>query len=180
MSDESHKVLLTDEDIKSIIVGLKGNPLMVNTAAYLDQVLKESVATDDIKRLWSKVTNDIQLNPEERAVHILNVYRNFYYTEIYDNERGIIAQAINEILPRYMKAKKAATYENICEVAKKVELHIADINSYDTEDLTPPWEDDKDNEYTNYICNVIEYAGLLAASTIIDEWRELNNGQGNS
>jgi hypothetical protein len=55
----------------------------------------------DIKDVFTK-TFDERLSEEEKAVKILNVYRNFYYMEGNDSERGIIANAINTILPDYV------------------------------------------------------------------------------
>lgn len=37
------------------------------------------------------------------SVDILNYYRNLYYTESVDTEKGILAWAINDILPKYVK-----------------------------------------------------------------------------
>ena len=46
------------------------------------------------------------LGKEEKALRILNTYRNYFYKEG-NCERGIIAQAINELLPRYCHLKES-------------------------------------------------------------------------
>jgi hypothetical protein len=43
------------------------------------------------------------LTEQERAVKVLNAFRNFYYIEGNTSEQGIIANAINTILPDYTK-----------------------------------------------------------------------------
>jgi hypothetical protein len=43
------------------------------------------------------------LSEEQRAVKILNIYRNAYYQDGNNTERGIIANAIKAILPEYVK-----------------------------------------------------------------------------
>jgi len=42
---------------------------------------------------------------EKRAVRILNAYRNFYYNDGNSTERGIIANALDIILPEYVDMK---------------------------------------------------------------------------
>jgi hypothetical protein len=66
-----------------------------------------SLENDRIKEAYSKIVNqeDPCLTQEEKALNILNIYRNFYYKEG-DCEKGIIAQAINELLPRYGRLKE--------------------------------------------------------------------------
>lgn len=40
------------------------------------------------------------------SVEILNWYRNLYHTENENTERGIMARAINDILPEYIRLKE--------------------------------------------------------------------------
>ena len=48
-----------------------------------------------------KTSQDIK-NPAE----ILNWYRNLYHSESENTERGIMARAINDILPEYIRLKE--------------------------------------------------------------------------
>ena len=48
-----------------------------------------------------KTSQDIK-DPAE----ILNWYRNLYYAENENTERGIIARAINDVLPEYIRLKE--------------------------------------------------------------------------
>ena len=57
-----------------------------------------------IKKAYEKMANE-NLSREERALKILNIYRNFYYQDLDSTEHGIIANAINEILPNYVNSK---------------------------------------------------------------------------
>ena len=43
------------------------------------------------------------LTTKQKTLEILNIYRNFYYTDGNNTERGIIANAINDILPDLLK-----------------------------------------------------------------------------
>lgn len=54
------------------------------------------------------------------AVEKLNHYRNYYHTDGDNTEAGVIADAINEILPEYVRMKDAATSANPMAVIKKV------------------------------------------------------------
>ena len=40
------------------------------------------------------------------SVEILNWYRNLYHAENENTERGIMARAINDILPEYIRLKE--------------------------------------------------------------------------
>lgn len=40
------------------------------------------------------------------AIEQLNLFRNLYYTDGNDTEKGIIANALNEILPMYVKLRE--------------------------------------------------------------------------
>ena len=44
-------------------------------------------------------------------VEILNWYRNLYYAENENTERGIMARAINDILPEYIRLKEETNKE---------------------------------------------------------------------
>lgn len=46
-----------------------------------------------------------KLEPKD-APNILNWYRNLYYKEELTTERGIVADALNDILPDYVKQKE--------------------------------------------------------------------------
>ena len=56
------------------------------------------------------------------AVEKLNKYRNCYYTDGDNTEAGVVADAINEILPEYVALKSAATINpmKIIEKARKI------------------------------------------------------------
>lgn len=56
------------------------------------------------------------------AVEKLNKYRNYYYTDGDNTEAGVIADAINEILPEYVALKSAATLNpmKIIEKARQI------------------------------------------------------------
>ena len=44
---------------------------------------------------------EIQKNKIIAPLQILNLYRNFYYTENSNTERGIVARAINDLFMEY-------------------------------------------------------------------------------
>jgi len=46
------------------------------------------------------------MNSEE----VLNLYRNMYYAEPDTTERGIVARAINDILPKYVSNKSTGEW----------------------------------------------------------------------
>lgn len=56
----------------------------------------------------------------------LNLYRNLYYNDGYATERGIIANAINDILPKY-HSQKEEIEELEAEIDKQYEQAKADI-----------------------------------------------------
>jgi hypothetical protein len=59
--------------------------------------MEENRIKNEYKKLFGK-----NLSKKQRAVAILNVYRNFYYMEGNETDQGIIANAINDILPEYV------------------------------------------------------------------------------
>lgn len=48
---------------------------------------------------------------EQKSVSILNAFRNKYYTDGNSTENGIVANAIDEILPEYVRLKRENTQE---------------------------------------------------------------------
>ena len=55
------------------------------------------------------------------AAEILNYYRNLYYAEAQVTERGIVANAINDILPEYARQQADA----IREFAERISFKLA-------------------------------------------------------
>ena len=70
---------------------------------------------DRIKNEFEKLFNK-GLTTKQKTLKILNVYRNFYYTDGNNTERGIIANAINDILPDLVKLieEKKLDYSDTC------------------------------------------------------------------
>ncbi len=57
------------------------------------------------------------------SVEILNLYRNWYYQEGMNTEQGVVAAAINEILPthtRFLKAQQLAYEGKFNESIKRI------------------------------------------------------------
>ena len=57
------------------------------------------------------------------ALEILNLYRNRYYQEGMNTEHGIVAAAINEVLPvhtRFLKAQREAYEGKFNEAIKRI------------------------------------------------------------
>ena len=57
------------------------------------------------------------------ALEILNLYRNWYYQEGMNTEHGVVAAAINEILPthtRFLKAQQEAYEGKFNEAIKRI------------------------------------------------------------
>ena len=59
---------------------------------------------DSIKISYERLCEE-GLYGKQLSIEILNMYRNFYYKEG-NSERGIIANAINNILPEYLRLKE--------------------------------------------------------------------------
>ena len=47
------------------------------------------------------------------SIEKLNAFRNYYYAEGDNTEAGIIANAINDILPEYVRLKESAAIDSI-------------------------------------------------------------------
>lgn len=58
---------------------------------------------DNLEKMFLESIKDIVNN---NSIEILNFYRNFYHAQGESTERGIVAWAINDILPKYVKQKK--------------------------------------------------------------------------
>lgn len=58
---------------------------------------------------------------------ILNWYRNLYYTENSNTERGLMARAINDILPEYSRQK--ALIKALINGQETLQKHIAEKNA---------------------------------------------------
>jgi hypothetical protein len=73
-----------------------------------------------IKEQFEKISDE-KLNDKEKAVKILNIYRNYYYQDGYDTEHGIIALAINTILPGYINqvSDKNKEKTNLISIVKE-------------------------------------------------------------
>lgn len=52
----------------------------------------------------------IKLARNMNDVEILNLYRNLYYAEPSNTEHGILARAINTILPKYIQMASKKNY----------------------------------------------------------------------
>ena len=48
---------------------------------------------------------------KQKNISILNTFRNKYYTDGNNSENGIVANAIDEILPEYVRLKRKGTQE---------------------------------------------------------------------
>lgn len=58
---------------------------------------------DNLEKMFLESIKDIT---NKDSAEILNFYRNFYYTQNENTERGIVAWAINNILPKYIKQEE--------------------------------------------------------------------------
>ena len=71
--------------------------------SLLKKIYERTVKKDEY---FIETTQDIK-----DPVEILNWYRNLYYAENENTERGIIARAINDILPEYIRLKEETNKE---------------------------------------------------------------------
>ena len=72
------------------------------------------------------------------SAEILNWYRNLYHTENPNTERGLMARALNDILPEYVRQK--AEIEALINGQETLQKHIAEKNA-EIERLTHKCED---------------------------------------
>ena len=74
---------------------------------------------DDIIKAYEGLTSNQQLN----------LFRNFYYNDGFSTEKGIVANAINDILPKYHKQQ--AEIESLKENRDELwEIHCRDTERY--------------------------------------------------
>ena len=104
------------------------------------------------------------------AVEKLNHYRNYYHTDGDNTEAGVIADAINEILPEYVRLKEAATAVDPIAVIQKAREVLGKKYEYITSE---PAEVKYFEKYGKLELNYIEF---VSDSNYQDKIRVFHNG----
>jgi hypothetical protein len=104
------------------------------------------------------------------AVEKLNHYRNYYYTDGDNTEAGVIADAINEILPEYVRMKEAETAVNPMDVVKKAREVLGKKYDYITSEPAEVKYFEQDGQM------VLNYIEFVSNSNYQDKIRVLHNG----
>ena len=86
------------------------------------------------------------------AVEKLNYYRNYYHADGDNTEAGVIADAINEILPEYVRLKETATTADPMEVIEKVREVLGKKYEYITSESAELHYCEKDGKVV--FCNI--------------------------
>ena len=76
------------------------------------------------------------------AVEVLNYYRNLYYAEPQNTERGVVANAINEVLPQMQLTQEKACRVAVGEGIEKLKADLkslATVEEYIDYSLNPEW-----------------------------------------
>ena len=102
------------------------------------------------------------------AVEKLNKYRNYYYTDGNNTEAGVIADAINEVLPEYV-ALKATDTANPKRIISKVRNNLGKRFEYITSSPADIKYTEKDGEI------VLEYIEFESNSNYRDRIRVFND-----
>ena len=104
------------------------------------------------------------------AVEKLNHYRNYYHTDGDNTEAGVIADAINEILPEYVRLKESATTVDPMAVIKKAREVLGKKYDYITSEPAEVKYFEKGGKL------VLNYIEFVSDSNYQDRIRVLHNG----
>lgn len=104
------------------------------------------------------------------AVEKLNYYRNYYHTDGDNTEAGVIADAINEILPEYVRLKEAATTVDPMSIIKKVREVLGKKYEYITSERAEVKYFEKDGKLE------LNYIEFVSDSNYQDKIRVFHNG----
>ena len=104
------------------------------------------------------------------AVEKLNKYRNCYYTEGDNTEAGVIANAINEILPEYVRIKETSVAVDPMAIIKKAREVLGKKYEYITSEPAEVKYFEKDGRM------VLNYIEFISDSNYQDRIRVLHNG----
>ena len=104
------------------------------------------------------------------AVEKLNYYRNYYHTDGDNTEAGVIADAINEILPEYVRLKEATTAVDPMAVIKKVREVLGKKYEYITSEPADVKYFEKDGKLE------LNYIEFVSDSNYQDKIRVFHNG----
>ena len=104
------------------------------------------------------------------AVEKLNKYRNCYYTDGDNTEAGVIADAINEILPEYVRLKEAATAVDPIVIIKKAREVLGKKYEYITSEPAEVKYFEKDGKLE------LNYIEFVSDSNYQDKIRVFHNG----
>lgn len=103
------------------------------------------------------------------AVEKLNHYRNYYHTDGDNTEAGVIADAINEILPEYVRMKEAASVDPMAIIKKAREV-LGKKYEYITSEAAEVKYFEKDGKLE------LNYIEFTSDSNYQDRIRVLHNG----
>ena len=104
------------------------------------------------------------------AVEKLNYYRNYYHTDGDNTEAGVIADAINEILPEYVRLKESATAVDPMDIIKKVREVLGKKYEYITSEPAEVKYFEKDGKLE------LNYIEFVSDSNYHDKIRVFHNG----
>ena len=104
------------------------------------------------------------------AVEKLNYYRNYYNADGDNTEAGVIADAINEILPEYVRLKEAETAVTPMDIIKKVREVLGKKYEYITSETAKVEYFEKDGKLE------LNYIEFVSNSNYQDKIRVFHNG----
>lgn len=104
------------------------------------------------------------------AVEKLNKYRNCYYTDGDNTEAGVIANAINEVLPEYIRMKEAESAINPMDVIKKAREVLGKEYEYITSEPAEIKYYERDGKLE------LDYIEFISNSNYQDKIRVFHNG----
>lgn len=104
------------------------------------------------------------------AVEKLNKYRNCYYADGDNTEAGVIANAINDILPEYVRMKESADAIDPMAIIKKARSVLGKKYDYITSEPAEVKYYEKDGKLA------LNYIEFVSDSNYQDRIRILHNG----
>jgi hypothetical protein len=104
------------------------------------------------------------------AVEKLNHYRNYYHADDDNTEAGVIADAINEILPEYVRMKESATAVDPMVIIKKAREVLGKKYEYITSEPAEVKYFEKDGKLE------LNYIEFISNGNYQDKIRVLHNG----
>ena len=104
------------------------------------------------------------------AIEKLNYYRNYYHADGDNTEAGVIANAINEILPEYVRLKEAETKVAPMEIIKKAREVLGKKYEYITSEPAEVKYFEKDGKLE------LNYIEFVSNSNYQDRIRVFHNG----